>query len=183
MSTTHQRGYVTARGKQWYGYYRKVVNDPASNEEKTLRVPVILGLKSTMSKYEAREALQREITKQMGEPGSPTRVMNDGSVTFAWFVMNRFLPLKEAAWKKRQPKLKRFSFSAISSSLSARFRWSTSTSSACNSTSTSWRQPGQRTEFCKCARIFGTSLRRQSIKTSLQRTQREGEGPRATEGD
>ena len=64
MGTTHQRGYITARGKQWYGYYRKVVNDPTSEEEKTLLVPVILGLKSAMSKFEAREALQREITNR-----------------------------------------------------------------------------------------------------------------------
>jgi integrase len=59
-----------------------------------------------MSKFEAREALQREITKQVGQPGSPTRVMNDGSVTFAWFVKNRFLPLKEAVWKEETAKTK-----------------------------------------------------------------------------
>jgi integrase len=106
MGTTHQRGYVTPRGKQWYGYYRKTVNDPVSDEQKTVRVPVILGLKSKMSKFEAREALQREITKQVGQPGSPTRVMNDGSVTFAWFVKNRFLPLKDAVWKEETAKTK-----------------------------------------------------------------------------
>lgn len=106
MGTSHQRGYVTPRGKQWYGYYRKVVNDPTTGEQTTVRVPVILGLKSKMSKFEAREALQREITKQVGQPGSPTRVMNDGSVTFAWFVENRFLPLKEAAWKEETAKTK-----------------------------------------------------------------------------
>jgi integrase len=106
MGTTHQRGYVTARGKQWYGYYRKVVNDPTADGEKTVRVPIILGLRSTMSKFEARDALQREITKQIGNPGSPTRVMNDGSVTFSWFVTNRFLPLKEAAWKEETAKTK-----------------------------------------------------------------------------
>ncbi|SEG63282.1 hypothetical protein SAMN05421819_3962 [Bryocella elongata] len=43
MGTTHQRGYVTPRGKQWYGYYRKVVNDPATNEQKSVRIPVSLG--------------------------------------------------------------------------------------------------------------------------------------------
>ena len=107
MGTSHQRGFVTPRGKQWYGYYRKVVNDPTTDEQKTVRVPVILGLKSKMSKFEAREALQREITKQIGEPGSPTRIMNDGSVTFAWFVENRFLPLKEAAWKEETAKTKK----------------------------------------------------------------------------
>ena len=82
------------------------MNDPITNEQKTNRVPVILGLKSKISKFEAREALQREITKQIGDSGSPTRVMNDGSVTFAWFVENRFLPLKEAAWKEETAKTK-----------------------------------------------------------------------------
>ena len=70
MGTTHQRGFVTPRGKQWYGYFRKVVNDPVANEEKVDRVTVILGQRSQMSKGEAREALQREITKQMGQAGS-----------------------------------------------------------------------------------------------------------------
>ena len=107
MGTSHQRGYVTAKGKRWYGYYRKVVNDPATNEQKEVRVPIILGLKSNMSKTEAREALQREITKQLGQPGSPTRLMNDGSVTFAWFVTNRFIPLKEAVWKEETAKTKK----------------------------------------------------------------------------
>jgi integrase len=106
MGTSHQRGYVTPRGKQWYGYYRKEVNDPTTDEQKTVRVSIILGLKSKMSKFEAREALQREITKQVGRPGSPTRVMNDGSVTFAWFVENRFLPVKGAAWKEETAKTK-----------------------------------------------------------------------------
>jgi integrase len=106
MATSHQRGYVTLRGRQWYGYYRKEVNDPTTGELKTVRVPIILGLKTKLSKFEAREALQRELTKQVGQPGSPTRIMNDGSVTFAWFVENRFLPLKEAAWKEETAKTK-----------------------------------------------------------------------------
>jgi integrase len=83
------------------------VNDPATNEQKAVRVPVILGLKSKMTKTEARHALEREIAKQLGQPGSPTRIMNDGSVTFAWFVTNRFLPLKEAVWKEETAKTKK----------------------------------------------------------------------------
>jgi integrase len=107
MGTSHQRGYVIPRGKQWYGYYRKEVKDPTTGEQKTVRVPIILGLKSQMSKFEAREALQREITKQLRQPGSPTRVMNDGSVTLGWFVNNRFIPLKEAVWKEETAKTKK----------------------------------------------------------------------------
>jgi len=107
MATTNQRGYVTPRGKQWYGYYRKVVTDPTTNEQKSVRVPVGLGLKSKMTKTEARQALEREITKQLGQPGSPTRIMNDGSVTFGWFVTNRFIPLKEAVWKPETAETKK----------------------------------------------------------------------------
>jgi integrase len=107
MGTTYQRGYVTPRGKQWYGYYRKVVNDPDTNEEKSVRVPVNLGQRSKMTKTEARQALEREITKQLGQPGSPTRIMNDGSVTLGWFVNNRFLPLKEAVWKEETANTKK----------------------------------------------------------------------------
>ena len=107
MGTSHQRGYVTLRGKQWYGYFRNVVNDPVTNEERIDRISVILGLKSQMSKGEAREALQREITKQMGQSGSANRIMNDGSVTFEWFVRNRFIPLKEADWKEETAKVKK----------------------------------------------------------------------------
>lgn len=106
MGTTYQRGYVTPRGKQWYGYYRKSVNDPATNEPKSVRVPVNLGPKSKMTKTEARQALEREITKQLGQPGSPTRIINDGSVTLGWFINNRFIPLKEAVWKEETAKTK-----------------------------------------------------------------------------
>ena len=74
------------------------------SKQKITRVPIILGLKSNMSKFEAREALPREITKRVGHPGSPTRVMNDGSVTLASFVKNRFLPLKESVWKDETAK-------------------------------------------------------------------------------
>ena len=107
MGTSHQKGYVTPRGKQWYGYFRKTVKAPATNEEKTVRVTAILGLRSKMSKSEARDALEREITKQNGQSGSGNRIMNDGSVTFGWFVKNRFIPLKEAAWKEETAKTKK----------------------------------------------------------------------------
>ncbi len=57
---------------------------------------------------EAREALERELTKQTGHTGpNAGRVMNDSSVTFGWFVRNRFFPLKEAHWKEETAKVKK----------------------------------------------------------------------------
>ena len=107
MGTSRQRGYVPPRGRKWYGYFRKTVNDPTTGEQKTVRVALILGPRSQMKRSEARESLEREITKQNGQTGGADRLMNDGAVTFGWFVRNRFLPLKEAHWKEETSKVKK----------------------------------------------------------------------------
>jgi len=106
MGKSHQRGWVVLRGKKWYGYYRRTVLDPITNEQKVDVIPIVLGPKSELSKFQARERLEQEITKQTGKD-SGGRVMNDGSVTFGWFVRSRFLPLKEANWKPETAKVKR----------------------------------------------------------------------------
>jgi hypothetical protein len=54
MGKSHQRGWVVERGKKWYGYYRKIVLDPITNEKKTDVLFVILGLKSQLTKGAAR---------------------------------------------------------------------------------------------------------------------------------
>jgi integrase len=106
MGKSHQKGWVVARGKNWYGYFRRTVLDTANNEPKTSTVPVVLGARSQMTKFEAREMLERQITKLTGRTNGD-RIMNDGSVTFGWFVRNRFFPLKEAHWKEETVKVKK----------------------------------------------------------------------------
>jgi len=106
MGKSHQRGWVVLRGRKWYGYYRRTVLDPITNEQKVDVIPIVLGPKSELTKFQARERLKQEITKQTGMD-SGGRVMNDGSVTFGWFVRNRFFPLKEANWKPETAKVKR----------------------------------------------------------------------------
>src|SRR6202162_2545683 len=108
MGKSPQRVWVVSRGKKWYGYFRKTVFDPTINQQKSDVVSVVLGLKSQMRASEAREVLECEITKQTGQTGpNAGRVMNDSSVTFGWFVRNRFFPLKEAHWKEETAKLKK----------------------------------------------------------------------------
>ena len=105
MGKSHQKGWIVARGKKWYDYFRRDVIDPISSEPKSTIVPVVLGLKTQFTKFEARESLEREIAKLTGHsPGG--RVVNNSSVTFGWFVRNRFLPLKEASWKEETAKVK-----------------------------------------------------------------------------
>src|SRR6267154_6665506 len=106
MGKSHQKGWVVLRGRRWYGYFRRIVRHSAGNQQKSNVVSVVLGLKSEMTKFEAREALEKEITRQTGQ-GIGGKVMNDGSVTFGWFVRNRFLPLKEANWTEETAKVKR----------------------------------------------------------------------------
>ena len=106
MGKSHQRGWVVLRGRKWYGYYRRTVLDPITNEQKVDVIPIVLGPKSELTKFQARERLEQEVTKQTGID-SGSRVMNDGSVTFGWFVRNRFFPLKEANWKPETAKVKR----------------------------------------------------------------------------
>jgi integrase len=107
MGKSHQKGWVSVRGRKWYGYFRRTVIDPKAKEPKTVSTPVALGLKSEMTKYEAREKLELEIkrlTGQITEDG----IIKNGSVTFDWFVQNRFLPLKEGDWKEESAKVKKY---------------------------------------------------------------------------
>ena len=59
-----------------------------------------------MSKREAQDKLQQEMTKVTGQDHSG-RTANDSAVNFGWFVRNRYYPLKEATWKKETAKVKK----------------------------------------------------------------------------
>jgi hypothetical protein len=97
---------------------------------------MVLGLKSHFTKFEAREALEREIAKLTGQ-STGGRVVNDASVTFGWFVRNRFLPPKEAQWKKETARVKTLLIQQDLIENSRRSHWKTSTNSLCKFTSTS----------------------------------------------
>jgi len=59
MGKSHQKGWVVLRGKKWYGYFRREVIDPETNQLTTNIIPVVLGPKSELSKFEAKDALER----------------------------------------------------------------------------------------------------------------------------
>jgi integrase len=106
MGNSRQAGWVVPRGKKWYGYFRRTVLDPVTNKQKVNVISVILGLKSQMTKFGAREALTAEVIKQTGQ-NLGGRVLNDSSVTFGWFVRSRYYPLREANWKPETAKVKK----------------------------------------------------------------------------
>ena len=50
MGKSYQKGWVSLRGKKWYGYFRRTTLDAKTNEPQTVSIPVALGLKSEMTK-------------------------------------------------------------------------------------------------------------------------------------
>ena len=103
MGKSHQAGWVSLRGKQWFGYFRQTVLDSDTGEERVKKVCVKLALKTKMTKLQAREALRAEVTKHTGQ-NLGGRVLKDGSVTFAWFVLNRYFPLRKEIGDLRRRK-------------------------------------------------------------------------------
>ena len=74
MGNLHQAGWVLLRGKRWYGYFRKRIINPISNEEEAKFVCVPLDLKTNMTKSQARDALRTEVMKSTGsESGRQSR--------------------------------------------------------------------------------------------------------------
>lgn len=105
MGISHQTGSIVLRGKAWYGFYRKELIDPITEDVRSVRVCVRLGLKSQMTKLKARDALKAEIAKQTGQLADG-RILKDGSVTFEWFVRNRYFPLRQGDWRSETAKEK-----------------------------------------------------------------------------
>jgi len=98
MGKSQQAGWVSIRGKYWYGYYRETMLDPETNEPRVKKIPVRLGLKTQLNKLKARNLLREALTKR-NEQVSEGRVLKDSSVTFEWFVRNRYFPLRKGDWR------------------------------------------------------------------------------------
>jgi integrase len=81
--------------------------DPSTSEPKPAVAQVILGFKSELSKSQAREKLESEIAKLGKQPLNGDKSMVNGAVTFGWFVLHRYLPLKEADWRDETAKVKK----------------------------------------------------------------------------
>lgn len=97
--TKYQRGSVELTGsrvKKWRGQFRVYLQHP-DGRLTTKRRKVILGLKSEMTKGQARRKLADIIERESGtEQPKP-----DGSVTFEWFWSNRFWPMHQKGWRPK----------------------------------------------------------------------------------
>lgn len=101
MAMVYQKGRVYEKGKRtkkWYGQFRLYARDRDGKEiEKTRKV--VLGLKSELRKHAAEEKLQEIIRRENGKIGSSVPVLrHDESVTFDWFVKEKYLPMRRGRW-------------------------------------------------------------------------------------
>ena len=94
MRTRHQDGWIEERGtkaKRWYGHYYRYLAD-AEGREARKHVVVVIGEKSKMRKFEAVDKLRKLITSVTKAQPKPN------ALTLAWFVAERFLPMRLAQW-------------------------------------------------------------------------------------
>jgi len=112
MARSHQRGTVCLEHHSWIGYMNVKVLDPTTGESKWKKQRVgVLGAKSKMTKYQARNALEAIIAQKTGGTTQPRA--DERIVTLGWFTRNRFFPLREGStWKEgtasnRKPAIER----------------------------------------------------------------------------
>jgi len=112
MARSHQRGTVCLEHHSWIGYMNVKVLDPTTGESKWKKERVgVLGAKSKMTKYQARNALEAIIAQKTGGTTQPRA--DERIVTLGWFTRNRFFPLREGStWKEgtasnRKPAIER----------------------------------------------------------------------------
>ena len=121
MAMVYQKGTVYEKGtrvKKWYGKFRVYMRD-REGKEVTSTKRVVLGLKSKLRKHEAEEKLQRIIQRENGgKNGTVQLPKSDDSVTFEWFVTERYLPMRSGQWRpatkdKTEYEIKKYLISSL----------------------------------------------------------------------
>jgi integrase len=102
MAMVYQKGRVFEKGKKikkWYGQFRVYRIDREGKEVERTR-KVVLGLKSELRKYEAEEKLEEIVRQENSKAGPAGPVLQaDDSVTFGWFVKEKYLPIRRGRWR------------------------------------------------------------------------------------
>ena len=105
--------------------------DPTTEDVRVVRVCVRLGFKIADDEaHGARSASKAEIAKQTGQIADG-RILKDGTVTFEWFVRNRYFPLRQGDWRPETAKEKMAQIEIDLIGKFGRIRLNQSTSSRC----------------------------------------------------
>jgi integrase len=101
MAMVYQKGTVYlqgARERKWYGKFRVYLKGRNGEEVERTR-KVVLGKKSDLRKWEAEEKLKTIIQEENGKGARGFVARADDSVTFGWFVSERYIPMRGGRWR------------------------------------------------------------------------------------
>jgi hypothetical protein len=96
----YQKGTVFPQGKRvkmWYGKYLVYRRDQHGKEVCTRRT-VALCPKAEMPKWKAEQKLNEIILKETKGVGPTPTLPPDDSVTFSWFVRERYISMRRGSW-------------------------------------------------------------------------------------
>ena len=100
MAMKYQQGTVYLCGqkvKMWYGKYLIYGKDLDGKEVRRHR-NVRICPKANTPKWKAEQLLREIILKEAGAADSPRMLLADDSVTFRWFVNERYIPMRRGKW-------------------------------------------------------------------------------------
>jgi integrase len=100
MAMKYQQGTVYLCGqkvKMWYGKYLIYGKDQDGKEVRRHR-NVRVCPKANTPKWKAEQLLREIILKEAGASVSPRTLLPDDSVTFRWFVNERYIPMRRGKW-------------------------------------------------------------------------------------
>jgi integrase len=100
MAMKYQKGTVYPSGKKvkmWYGKYMVYRKDQEGKEVRKFRCIKICP-KAGTPKYKAEQMLQEIILKETKGVGPIPTLPPDDSVTFRWFVKERYIPMRRGSW-------------------------------------------------------------------------------------
>ena len=107
MAMKYQKGTVYLRGqkvKMWYGKYTVYFrNETGKEASKRRNVP--LCPKAGTPKWKAEQMLHTIILNETGVPAKTSSITADESVTFRWFVEERYIPMRQGAWSPAYRKI------------------------------------------------------------------------------
>ena len=100
MAMKYQKGTVYPSGKRvkmWYGQYLVYRKDQQGKEVRRQR-NVKLCPKANTPKWKAEQMLKEIILKETKGVGPTPTLPPDDSVTFRWFVKERYIPMRRGSW-------------------------------------------------------------------------------------
>ena len=174
MGKSHQKGWVLVRGKKWYGYFRRIMLDPKTNQSRTASTPIALGLKSEMTKSEERK-IASEIVRLSGQ-ATEDGIVKNGTATLAGLSPHPLSTAQRGGLEEETAKVKRYLIQADLMDEFEEIRLENFDKFSLQHHLNKLAKTSLRIECCRFALTCGTSSPKQSIRTSSPGTLRASEG-------